>query len=76
MASTNWRQEGHGAQRRQQVLDAIERYIDEQGYSPTRQDIAKELDVSEDTIKRAVRKLIEEGRLEEGAGPRTFRIPL
>lgn len=76
MPSTNWRQEGQGARRREEVLEAIERYIDERGYSPTRADIATELGVSEDTVSRAVKRLIADGRLEEGAGPRTFRLPL
>lgn len=58
----------------QRVLDAIETYIEMHGHSPTRAEIAALADMPEITVKRHVRALITEGRLIEGAGPRTLRI--
>lgn len=72
----NWKQDEKGRQRREEILAAVERFIDEHGYSPTKAELATMIGVSEYTIYSHVKKLIAEGRLEEGPGPRTLRIPL
>lgn len=76
MVHRNWKQAEEGRRRREEILEAIERYIDEHGYSPTKAELAVTLGVSEETIYRHIKKLVAEGRLEEGSGPRTLRFPL
>lgn len=76
MADHNWRQAQGSAQTSEDILDALDTFIREKGHSPTRAELAEAVGVSKQTVTRHVRALIEEGRLEEGAGPRTLRFPV
>lgn len=76
MPSTNWKYEEQGRRRREEILEAVGKFIDDHGYSPTHQELATMVGVSKYTIQRHVKVLVEEGRLTEAAGPRTLRLPL
>jgi DNA-binding IclR family transcriptional regulator len=74
MATGNQRGVERAQRQMSQLLDVVETYIEENGYSPTRAEIAERMGLSERTVIRYVKRLVEDGRLEEGSGQRTLRL--
>ena len=63
-----------GIRKREQVVAFIDGFIAEHGYPPTIDEIAADLGVIHKSAAKHVNKLIEQGRLTKGPGPRTLRI--
>ena len=76
MPQTNWNQREEASRLREEILDEIERFLNEHGYSPTRAELGEKLGRSDHIIGKHIQVLIEDGRLTEGKGPRTLALPL
>lgn len=59
---------------RQLTLDFITTYIAEHGWAPTMREIAVAMDCELTTAHSRVHRLVAEGRLESGGGPRQLRV--
>lgn len=57
------------------IVEAVGQYWDEHGYPPTKVEIAKSVGLGNSTVRRHIQTLVDEGRLTEGDGPRTLRLP-
>lgn len=62
-----------GRTNRELIVDTVESFCNEHGYSPTRAQLAEILGLNRTTVSAHVAALLQEGRLEE-AGPRTLRV--
>lgn len=74
MADNNWKQQQAKARDLDRILSAIEAYIDEHGYSPTKDEIAEVAGIPNSTTRRHIQALLADGRLTEGKGARTLRL--
>lgn len=63
------------ASQRLLVLDFVRRYIARWGYSPSQGEIAAELQVHRDRVRRAIRSLARDGLLLRKPGSRGLAIP-
>lgn len=72
--ATNWRAEKQARERREAIIDAIETYLDEHGYPPTKVELAHILGMSDQTVGRHIKALVEDGRLIDDGGPRALRL--
>lgn len=61
------------AEDRERVFAALVEFIEENGISPTRRELAAATKLSDNTVRKHVDKLIEEGRVLGGRGHRTLR---
>lgn len=71
MPDNNWVQQQAAARAREMVYEAICEYLDREGRSPLRQEVADATGLPLPTVKRHVTSLLNQGRLHE-AGPRTL----
>lgn len=74
MPDNNWVQQQAAAEARQKVFEALSDFLEEHGHSPLRKELAETTGLSLITVRRHIAALIEEGRVSEGAGPRTLHI--
>lgn len=70
----NWKAEDDARALRESVLTAIEEFTDREGYGPTRLEIAEAVGVSERTVQRHIKALMDDGTLEQPSGPRSLRF--
>lgn len=63
-----------GRDKRRRVLVFVHEFIEEHGYSPTKQEIATHLGVEPKVAAKHVNRLVAEGHLTQGPGPRTIRL--
>lgn len=76
MPNENWKAVEDGKRLQAEILNEIERFQRDWGYSPTRAELGKTLGRSDVVIGKHIKKLVEEGRLTEGNGPRTLAFPI
>lgn len=75
MPDNNWVQQQAAAETRQKVFEAVSALIEETGVSPTVPEIAKKTGLGQNTIKRHVDALVDEGRLGRTPGQhRSLRV--
>ena len=76
MSDKNWRQQQAAAQRREEVLAALERYIAERGYSPTKEELAEICGIGLTALRKHLKVLVEDGRVIDPGGQRSLRLGL
>lgn len=59
---------------RQQICAFIVEFTEQHGYPPTKMEIGEAVGVSVRSITRHINKLLAEGRVTQGPGPRTLRV--
>lgn len=57
------------------IVEAVAQYWDDHGYAPTKVEIAQTIQLGNSTTRRHIQELVELGRLTEGKGQRTLRLP-
>jgi predicted ArsR family transcriptional regulator len=75
MADNNWVQQQQAQRDRERILDVLIAFIDENGFSPTRAELGQRVGLSEITVRRHIKTLLDEGLVTEH-GPRTLRPSL
>lgn len=75
MAQDNWLRRERALETRQKVFEAVADLIEETGVPPTMPEIAKKTGLGQNTIKRHVDALVDEGRLGRTPGQhRSLRV--